>query len=196
MSPTGIPVELPSIDADKPRNNQTRPPESDEMRQEQPKKVGRRRKSTAMPGKGDPEIPPGLRGVIDIHALKRMSQGPSSYKKSWEADEARIEAAIERRAATNHPHLEDLIYDPNFYAMLNMQQYEREIQADWPAISAGKAPDAARLLSEMVEQYEAITGISVYGAQYIHGSTEGPATHDSSGRKGNPVPRNRRRGRK
>ena len=54
----------------------------------------------------------------------------------------------------------ELIQDPEFYRLLNMGSYEGQIQADWPEIQGGGAPESAKLLQEMVEQYQDATGIT------------------------------------
>ena len=156
-NPPGGPVSAPDeMDPRKgvevPKNWQSRPPESDEMRTEMPKKA-----NLSMPGKGEYSQPP--------RPHRTFGRPPSSYKLSHKADDQRVEAAISRRqkeATGNHPRVADLIRDPNFYAVCNAQADQHVIEADFPAIVAGQAPEAARLLDELLEMYEEATGIRPY----------------------------------
>jgi hypothetical protein len=149
--------EIGDIKADIPRNRQ-RPEESDEMRGQMPKQ-GRRRKGTEMPGRTNGTNPEVARLA---RKLKGFNEGPSSYRKRLSAKQERVEKAIKRRASRD-PSVYDLVHDRNFYAILHMQAYEGQIQADWNEIVNGGAPESRKLLDEMLEQYEAITGITPRG---------------------------------
>ena len=54
----------------------------------------------------------------------------------------------------------DLVHDPDFYATLNAGAYEFQIRADWPEIQAGGGGESRKLLEEMIQQYEEVTGIT------------------------------------
>ena len=110
--------------------NRQRPAESDEQRGSMPKK-------------------------------SKFEQGPSSYGKARRADSSRVERAVRRReAVARGVSVSDLVNDPESYALTNMGGYEAQIRADWPEIQAGGAPDSRKLLEELVEQYEEVTGIT------------------------------------
>jgi hypothetical protein len=110
--------------------NRQRPAESDEQRGSMPKK-------------------------------SRFEQGPSSYGKAMRANTNRVEQAVRRReAVARGVSVSDLVNDPESYFLTNMGGYEAQIRADWPEIQAGGAPDSRKLLEELVEQYEEVTGIT------------------------------------
>lgn len=125
--------------------NRTRPVESDEQRAQMPK-----------------EATAGERWSDRIHGGKsKFEAGPSSYGQSKRADENRVKRAVRRREAlARGVRVEDLVHDPDFYATLNAGQYESQIQADWPEIQAGGGGESRKLLEEMLQQYEEVTGIS------------------------------------
>ena len=80
-----------------------------------------------------------------------------------------MEAAIKRREMyARHrgtPLVSQLVRDRDFYRMVHGTQYEGQIKADWPEIQAGGAEDSAKLLRELVEQYEDVTGASPSGTE-------------------------------
>ena len=125
--------------AELPRNRQ-RPAESDEQR-------------GAMPKGGKTSK------ISKIHdrKLSKFEKGPSSYGKAKTADAKRVERAILRRA--NGVSVEDLVNDPEAYEITGMSGYESQIRADWPEIQAGGAKESRKLLEELVEQYEEVTGV-------------------------------------
>ncbi len=84
---------------------------------------------------------------------------PSSYGRSRTADARRVERAIRRRAARMTA--EDIVHDPEAYAITGMGGYEAQIRADWPEIQAGGASGSRKLLEELLEQYEEVTGVRV-----------------------------------
>lgn len=138
--------------------NRNRPPESDEKRSDMPKKSTRSKRAIPLPGRGEPQP----EAVIDIHALSRISKGPSSYRRSHSADEHKVERAVRRREllAAGGPTVEQLSHDPEFYALCHGDAYRSQIEADFPEILAGGAKESARILNDLIEQYEDITGVS------------------------------------
>ena len=112
--------------------NRNRPAESDEQRSSMPK------------GK-----------------MSKFEKGPSSFGRLKKADTGRVERAVKRREAwARGVTVEELVNDPESYVLTNMQSYEDQIRADWPEIQSGGAPDSRKLLEELVEQYEEVTGIT------------------------------------
>ena len=89
--------------------------------------------------------------------MSKFEKGPSSYGKAKTADAKRVERAILRRA--NGVSVEDLVNDPEAYEITGMSGYESQIRADWPEIQAGGAKESRKLLEELVEQYEEVTGV-------------------------------------
>jgi hypothetical protein len=143
-----------------PKNRQ-RPEESDEMRYKQPKQSRRKLPPTDLPGRGRtaPRDIARLAGK-----LRRFHDGPSSYRRSHLANQAAVERAVFRREqAARDPSVYDLVFDPNFYALLHMQAYSSQIQADWQEIINGGAPESRKLLDQMIDDYEAITGVKPRG---------------------------------
>lgn len=137
--PGGVPDQSSQVDSEPelPRNR-NRPEESDEQRASMPK------------GK-----------VSKIHGdrpLTKFEKGPSSFGRSKKVDAKRVEKAIRRRASGVS--VEDLVNDPEAYAITGMSGYESQIRADWPEIQAGGAKESRRLLEELVEQYEEVTGLT------------------------------------
>lgn len=96
----------------------------------------------------------------------KFETGPSSYGQSRRASQAEVEAQVQRREAyvheaykpARHPKIGDLINDPNFYRALNMDTYRGQLQADWPEILNGGAPDSKRILDDMIMQYYELFG--------------------------------------
>jgi hypothetical protein len=165
MSPPGGKVEkIQEVDVTKevPRNRQ-RPEESDEMRGQMPKSGKRGPLELALPGRGDEKPDAEVRKIAQ--GLRRVSMGPSSYRKSRTAAASRVQAAVDRRGkeAAGVPSVYDLVHSPAFYSLIHMNAYESQITADWPEIVSGGAPESRKLLDEMLEQYEAATGIEPRG---------------------------------
>ena len=162
--PSGAPMSDPGDMStggvqSEPARNRTRPPESDEQRGNAPRaaaKTASERWARRIHARGrddDEHRPP-----------TKFEVGPSSVGHSRHVSEQEVEAAVQRRAMTakhsTTPLVSQLVKDPNFYRMLNMGSYRGQIQADYPEIRAGGAEDSAKLLQEMIEQYEDITGVS------------------------------------
>lgn len=116
--------------------NRNRPEESDEQRGAMPK---------------------GKVSQIRDRKLSKFEKGPSSFGRSKKANADRVERAIRRRASGVS--VEQLVNDPEAYAITGMAGYESQIRADWPEIQAGGAPESRKLLEELVEQYEEVTGV-------------------------------------
>jgi hypothetical protein len=158
--PSGIPMGDPSsmgedsqVGAEPPRNR-TRPPESDEMRANSPRaasKTAAQRWSERVHGD---EYGP--------RKATRFEIGPSSIGHVQHASPAQVEAAVQRREMyarhQGRPLVSQLIRDPDFYRMVNASAHRNELQADWPEIRAGGAPESRKLLAELMERYEDATG--------------------------------------
>lgn len=138
-----------------PRNRQ-RPQESDDNHPETTLKPASRRKRTR---KGVEEEP---------RRLSKFETGPSSYGKARTAKEADVEAQVQRLETVanwdwegpgRHPKVSDLVMDPNFYRATNMDTYRGQLQADWPEILNGGAPDSKRVLDDMLASYYQIFGV-------------------------------------
>ena len=143
--------------AGEPPRNRSRQPESDEMRAgmaRASRKTASQRWADRLHQRGrDPHRPP-----------SKFELGPSSFGQSRHASEERVEAAIRRREMfarhSGTPLVSELVNDPGFYKMLNAGGDEGAIRADYPEIRAGGAKDSARLLHDLVSQYEEVTGVS------------------------------------
>lgn len=136
-------------DVAEPPRNRARPPESDEMRAGSPRAAKMKRAAKRKDG--------------GIQPLSKFEKGPSSYGHSFRTTEAQVEAAVTRRdLVARHPvpRVSDLVNDPEFFRLLNMGAYESQLKADWPEVQAGGAPESAKLLHEMVEHYQDVTGIT------------------------------------
>ena len=122
------PVEIP-------RNNQSRPAESDEMQA-----------TAAKDGK---------RSSI-------LTRGPSSYGRSHFATAEQVEAAIRRREIHSNPtpEVEDLVYSDHFWSITGLEGHEGEVQADWGDIKNGADTPTKKILEEALEIYEMLTGAS------------------------------------
>lgn len=134
--PGGNPDGAPVGGADEVPLNRARPAESDEMRAGAPRAASR--KATF------------------------LESGPSSYGSIYRVSAEDVQNAVTRReVVARHAvaKVGDLVEDPGFYQMLN-SPYESQIRADYPEIVAGGAPESAKLLQEMVDQYEYLTGVS------------------------------------
>jgi len=159
--PPGGEVSAPGGSAEVivPKNRQ-RPEESDEWRgsgelpARQPKEGARRLPPVHLPGRGGASP----RDIAKLaNKLRNFKSGPSSYRRSYLADQSRVEQAIHRRAAAPVS-VERLVHDPGFYELLHAQGHEAEIVADWPEIVGGGAPESRKLLERLLEDYESITG--------------------------------------
>ncbi|OBY33542.1 hypothetical protein ACT18_01020 [Mycolicibacter kumamotonensis] len=139
-APSFGPADLPS--------NYARPEVSDEMRAGAPraaKKTGKR----AAKRSGD-----------TIRKKTWLETGPSSRGSRFDVDADTVERAVRRREVTDRhrvARVEDLVMDPAFYQMLN-SPHERDIQADWPEIQNGGAPESKQLLDDLLQQYSDVTG--------------------------------------
>lgn len=96
--------------------------------------------------------------------LSRFETGPSSYGQHKRASQEEVEKQVGRRemiarSPGRHPKISDLVGDPNFYRATNMQTYQSQLQADWPEILAGGAPDSKKILDDMVEQFYELYGV-------------------------------------
>ena len=92
----------------------------------------------------------------------KFESGPSSYGAMRKVSENQVEAAVRRREmVARHPvpSVSSLVNDPEFFALLNMGQYEDQIRADLPSVLAGEESESSNLLTEMIEQYTEVTGI-------------------------------------
>jgi hypothetical protein len=124
--------------------NRQRPDESDEQRANMPKSAAEK-----------------YADRIHDRALTKFETGPSSYGRSRRAKEERVRQAVKRREAiAKGVTVDDLVHDPDFYATLNAGAYESQIRADWPEIQSGGGGESRKLLEEMVQQYEEVTGIT------------------------------------
>ena len=154
-SPSSAPMSDPSQQGDvpspEPPRNRQRPPESDEQRANAPRAASARWAKRVNKNGKEPPRPP-----------SKFELGPSSFGRSHHASEDEVASAIRRRELyARHrgaPLLSKLVKDHDFYRMLNAGQYESQIKADWPEIRNGGAEDSAKLLRELVEQYEDATG--------------------------------------
>jgi len=147
MGGGGDPGEDPG--AAVPPRNRARPEISDEMQAGAPRAASRRRSAKRS-------------GKDAIRPLSKFEKGPSSYGAAGRTSPDRVEAAIRRREVmARHPvaGVSDLVADPEFYEMVNGTQYADQIQADWPEIQNGGAPESAALLHDLVEQYTDATGV-------------------------------------
>ena len=134
--------------AAEPPRNRARPEISDEMQAGAPRAASKRAAKRT--------------GKDAIRPLSKFEVGPSSYGTAQNASPDRVERAVRRREAmARHSvvKISDLIEDPEFYEMVNGTQYSDQIQADWPEIENGGAPETAQLLRDLVEQYTDATGI-------------------------------------
>lgn len=157
--PSGAPLTDPtalSAGGAEPARNRSRPAESDEMRASSPKAASASQRwanrvaRTQGPKKGTPRQP------------SKFERGPSSYGQSRIASEEQVEAAVKRREVISRhsttPLVSQLVEDPEFFAMLHATGDAAAIRADWPEIRAGGAKESARLLHDLVAQYEEVTG--------------------------------------
>jgi len=101
----------------------------------------------------------------DGRKLSKFETGPSSYGQHRRASEQEVEWQVGRRqmhatfSPGRHPKISDLVNDPNFYRALNKDTYRGQLQADWPEILAGGAPESKKILTDMVEQFFELFGV-------------------------------------
>jgi hypothetical protein len=150
--PSGAPLTDPEgVAVAEPARNRSRPAESDEMRANAPRAAKKKTAKTASQRWSDR-----VNGT-------RFERGPSSVGHARHVNEQQVQAAIRRRELyarhSTTPLVSQLIEDPNFYRVINMGAHEGQIRADWPEIRAGGAPESAKLLREMLEHYEDVTGV-------------------------------------
>jgi hypothetical protein len=130
--------------ATEPPRNRSRPEVSDEMRAGAPKAASKR-------------------WADRVHGNHRFARGPSSVGHSRHVSEEQVAAAVQRREMyarhSGTPFVSDLINDPNFYRMLNAAGDEDALRADYPEIRSGGAQESARLLHDLISQYEEVTGV-------------------------------------
>jgi hypothetical protein len=146
-----------------PRNRQTRPEESDEMRAGMGHTSRTRRRRNAKRTKDGA-----------IRAITALERGPSSYHASYDTDEDRVIAAVRRRQriAEHDPqrNLTELLENPVFWESTEKHAYREQILADLPKIMAVAGDyesmdkalrTSARMLDEALDQYEYIMGCVV-----------------------------------
>ena len=94
----------------------------------------------------------------------KFELGPSSVGRSRHASEDQVAAAIQRRELyARHrgtPLVSQLVRDSDFYRMLNAGHLRGQIQADWPEIRAGGAAESRKLLADLIDHYEDVSGVS------------------------------------
>lgn len=145
--PPALPPGEAAAAAEQPQNR-ARPEISDDMRGAMPRaaKRGRRRK-----------------GEVEIDTIRPktfLEKGPSSYGDKFRIAEADVEREVRRREVTSRHRsasIFELAEDPGFFQMLN-SPHAAEIAADLAEIKAGGAPESAKILRDLAEQYEDITG--------------------------------------
>ena len=140
--------------AEPPRNRQ-RPAESDEQRANAPRAASARWAKRIHKAKnGEP---------VDDRPPTKFELGPSSVGRSRYASEDSVAAAIQRREMyARHrgtPLVSQLVNDPAFFRMCHATGDMSVIKADWPEIRAGGAEESAKLLRDLLSQYEEITGV-------------------------------------
>jgi hypothetical protein len=146
-----------------PARNRQRPPESDEQRANAPRAASASERWAARihgidmrtqgPRKGTPR---------PSHMNSKIVRGPSSVGARMYASEDQVQAAIQRREMyARHrgtPLVSQLVKDPDFYRLCHATGDSAVIKADYPEIQAGGAKQSAKLLHDLVDQYEEITG--------------------------------------
>jgi hypothetical protein len=146
--PPGVPEPT------EPQRNRMRPAESDDNRPSGNLTAGKRKRTR----RGIPDITPET-----DRKLSRFETGPSSFGARFKLTEAQAEQEVQRRQAAGsparHPKVSDLINDPSFFRSLNKDTYRGQLQADWPEILAGGAPDSKKILDDMLQQYYELYGV-------------------------------------
>ena len=141
--------------APEPARNRQRPAESDEQRANAPRAASARWAKRIHKAKnGEP---------VDDRPPTKFELGPSSVGRSRYASEDSVAAAIQRREMyARHrgtPLVSQLVNDPAFFRMCHATGDMSVIKADWPEIRAGGAEESAKLLRDLLSQYEEITGV-------------------------------------
>lgn len=127
-----------------------RPEESDEMRANSPRAASNT---------------PAGRWAARVHKDRPLSTfeiGPSSVGRRARVAPEDVQEAVRRRevwARSGRPVVSQLIKDPDFWRICNATADKHIITADWPEIRAGGAGESARLLRDLVAQYQEATGI-------------------------------------
>ena len=163
--PSSPPPDDPNGDggaamAEPPRNRQ-RPEESDEMRANSPRAASASQRWAMRIHRAQNG------GSVDDEGPRPPSKfelGPSSVGRSRYASEDQVAAAVQRRQVyARHrgtPLVSQLVNDPDFYRMCHATGDMAAIKADWPEIRGGGAEDSRKLLADLVDQYEEITGVA------------------------------------
>jgi hypothetical protein len=155
-----------------PARNRQRPPESDEQRANAPRAASAAERWAArVNGQPVPNFvrahPPRTAGPRKGKPRpstmnSKIVRGPSSVGAVLHASEEQVQAAIRRREMwARHrgtPLVSQLVKDPDFYKMCHAQADAGMIKADYAEIRAGGARESAKLLHDLVDQYEEITG--------------------------------------
>jgi hypothetical protein len=156
-----------------PARNRQRPPESDEQRANAPRAASASERWAArVHGQPVPNFVPahparteGPRKGKPRPSMmnSKIARGPSSVGAMMYASEDQVQAAIRRREMyARHrgtPLVSQLVKDPDFYRMCHAGGDAAVIKADYPEIQAGGAKGSAKLLHDLVDQYEEITGL-------------------------------------
>jgi hypothetical protein len=97
--------------------------------------------------------------------LSKFEVGPSSYGQHLRASQDEVVRQVRRREGSwnfspgRHPKVSELVGDPNFYRALNQDTYRGQLQADWPEILAGGAPQSKQILDDMLAQFFELYGV-------------------------------------
>jgi hypothetical protein len=147
-----------------PARNRSRPAESDEQRAGAPRAASAsERWAQRVQGYHVRSAGP-RKGHVAPSANNKFTRGPSSVGNRQRVSEAQVAAAIRRREMyARHrgtPLVSQLVKDPDFYRICNATGDRAVIQGDWPEIRGGGAQESAKLLRDLVDQYEEITGVS------------------------------------
>lgn len=137
----------------------SRPPQSDEMRAGAPRAA--RKKIAPIIASRDPcyQSPEPTQQAAVMWA-KRVNRGPAQLGKKVTSKD--VEKSMRRREAEAKEHaptVSQLVRDPNFYKKLNMGAYRNQIESDYADIRSGHDSESAKLLREMIDHYEHITGV-------------------------------------
>jgi hypothetical protein len=143
-----------------------RPEISDEMRDAAPKEATLRLTTVTKQARdnfGNPLFDGDGQPVMIERKLSRFEKGAAFYRRGAKRpSEATVTRGVRRREimAAGGLRVDTLVSDPGFWATVNMEQYEGQVQADWPEIQAGGARESRAILDEALEQYEEATGIT------------------------------------
>jgi hypothetical protein len=109
---------------------------------------------------------PAGRWAARVHQDRKLTPfeiGPSSVGRRARVQPQDVEAAVKRREMfarhRGRPMVSQLIKDPDFWRICNATADKHIITADWPEIRNGGASDSARMLRDLVAQYEEVTGV-------------------------------------